>query len=302
MSASKLTKQEALELITPVVDNEVDEDTRIAFLAYIQQDEEVRTKYESIKRIKSIVSSRCPCERAPGHLKNKIKSYIRTQNWDSASLAEKEDPFYDMPSDHTMAADERQYPSQNKNQPSWIYAAAASLLVVALVYGIYRYVQVAPAYNVEEYAYAHFMKHQGQLVEPTIETASPANAELELASAFDMPITVPPLKDAEFKGAVVSDFIPGFKTPMLEYHIPSQDQYVYIFAFKINQLSDVNGLYRSEDAVKSCIKEKDFHIRNVNGKHVVSWKWDDTWYAAISNHNGETLASLVEPLNFDPNQ
>ncbi|MDZ7694341.1 MAG: hypothetical protein U5K69_25000 [Balneolaceae bacterium] len=266
-------------------------------MAYIKQDPEVRRKFESIKRIKEIVSTRCPCRNAPNHLKQKVRSYIRTQGVDGAGFSDQQEPFYDIPCNQNMSSAGQENPPASKRNYQWIYAAAASLLVIALVFGIYDYVQAPDkSYNVEEYAYAHFMKHQGKLVQPTIETASPANAELELASAFNMPITIPPLKNAEFKGAVMSDFIPGYQTPMLEYYLPSEDQYVYIFAFKISQLSNNSALYRSKDAVESCVKAKDFHIRNINGKHVVSWKWDDTWYAAISNHNGETLASLVEPL------
>lgn len=295
MSGSKLTRKEALELITPVVDDEVDEDTRIAFLAYIQQDESVKSKYESAKRLKNIMATRCPCANAPDRLKQRVKDFINQQCQTEGE--EQQDPIYDMPCSHSMSAEEPS-PPQTERKYIWQYAAAAVLLVAAMVFSIFMYVQ-SPSndtYNVEENAYAHFVKHNGKLIQPTIATASPANAELELAHAFNMPVTIPPIKNADFKGVVFGDFVPGFKTPMMEYYVPTEDQYIYIFAFKINQLKQFDGLSRSQEAVNSCIKSKDFHIRAIKGKHVVSWKWEDTWYAAISNHDGKTLASLVEPL------
>ena len=296
MSASKLTKKEAIELISPVVDDEVDEDTRIAFFAYIQNDESVRTKYESMKRLKDVVSTRCPCASAPMRLKKRVQNFLEGQQ---TILEAEEELIYDVPCKHSMSGDKAE-PAINTGTSTWQYGVAATLLIAALSFGLFMYLQSpSEIYNVEEYAYAHFIKHEGKMVQPTIATASPANAELELAHAFNMPMTVPPLKNAEFKGIVMNDFVPGFQTPMMEYYLPTEDQYIYIFGFKIDQLTRFEELVRSQDAVNSCVKAKDFHIRNVNGKHVVSWKWEDTWYAAISNHSGETLASLVEPLSSE---
>ncbi|MFH5831214.1 hypothetical protein ACG2F4_05965 [Halalkalibaculum sp. DA3122] len=297
MSGSNLTRKEALELITPVVDEEVDEDTRIAFFAYIQQDESVKSKYESAKRLKNIVSTRCPCASAPDHLKKRIRQFLHQQQADGD---DQQAPIYDMPPAHTIQAEDASTSPVDNRAYLWKYAAAATLLIAAVILGGFLYMQSSSeSYNVEEYAYAHFVKHNGQMVQPTIATASPANAELELASSFNMPVTIPALKNADFKGVVLSDFVPGFETPMMEYYLPSEDQYIYIFAFNIEQLKQFDELKRSEEAVNSCIRSKDFHVRDVNGKHVVSWKWDDTWYAAISNHDGQTLASLVEPLGVN---
>lgn len=305
MSARKLTRKEAFELITPVVDDEVDEDTQIAFFAYIEKDETVRAKYESAKRIKEVVSKRCPCANAPDRLKKRIHSYLNTHKSPGANNEHKnedqvlpEDLIYDIPSEHTMSTGQVSSPTKDRNRTYWQYAAAAAFFVLALVYGIYQYTQPGGSYNVEEYVYAHFAKHEGKMVQPTIATASIANAELELEHSYNMPMTVPPLENAEFKGVVVNEFVPGFRTPMMEYYMSSEEQYIYIFAFKLNHLKQFELLQRSQEAVKSCVKDQDFHIRDVNGKHVVSWKWGDTWYAAISNHNGETLASLVEPLQY----
>ncbi|WP_142712955.1 hypothetical protein [Fodinibius sediminis] len=79
MDNEGLTKYEALELITPVVDDEVCEETRNAFFQYIARHQDVRKKYESIKNIKLLVGSRCPSACAPDTLRDEIKRLIKQQ-------------------------------------------------------------------------------------------------------------------------------------------------------------------------------------------------------------------------------
>lgn len=76
MDNESLTKYEALELITPVVDDEVSEEKRNAFFEYIAKHEDVRRKYESVKNIKSLMGSRCPSACAPEALRKEIKRLI----------------------------------------------------------------------------------------------------------------------------------------------------------------------------------------------------------------------------------
>lgn len=303
MSNSDLTKQEALELITPVVDNEVGEELRSAFFNFIENDNDVRNQYESIKRLKEVVSTRCPCAKAPDRLHNRVRDFLATA--DPKTMADPQDPdapIYDKPS-HLSEADDQPPPSTpppaltSESKSVWRYAAAAALLIIALITGIYFYsFNSAGTFNVEEQTYAHFTRNGGQMIRPTIATASLDVAESRLAEVFNKPITIPSLNETEFMGVVLSDFIPDFTVPMLEYQLPAENQYIYIFAFNVEELERFEKLVRSEEAVKSCIRSKDFHIKNVNGKYVVSWKWGQTWYSAISNHDGETLASLVDSL------
>lgn len=77
MCKEELTKYEALELITPIVDDEVDEQKREAFFKYIAKHSDVRRKYESAKNIKSLICSRCPSRRAPDTFRNQILELIR---------------------------------------------------------------------------------------------------------------------------------------------------------------------------------------------------------------------------------
>ncbi|MDX1618353.1 MAG: hypothetical protein R3224_06175 [Balneolaceae bacterium] len=302
MSSSDLTKREALKLITAVVDDEVSESVRAAFFAFIERNEDVRTKYESEKQVKRIVAERYPYAKAPDRLHRRVRNFLNAPDIDESdrtSSADK-DPIYDKPStfSDTQNPPSINTPDAGQTRTSWRYAAAAALLIATLLAGFYLYPTNAnDTFNVEENAYAHFMKNGGQMIEPTIATASMGVAESRLAEVFNLPITVPVLKNTEFVGVVLTDFIPEFRAPMLEYYLPSEGQYIYIFAFNISDLKRLKKLARSKEAVKTCTNAKDFHVRNVNGKHVVSWKWGETWYTAISNHDGHTLASLVENLS-----
>ncbi|MEL7834519.1 hypothetical protein [Fodinibius sp. Rm-B-1B1-1] len=294
----KLTKSEALELITPVIDNEASAEEREAFMAYIAHDDEVRQEYQAMKALKSVVRSRCPSAKAPDSLKKFLSSLC------SSELSEAEaPPIYDVPCKQTVSS------HNNPEQPGddhdfsnwWYFATAAVVLITALLWGSMSYFNStanSSVYNLEEYAYQHFTKHDGRLVSPTISTASLGFAEIQLAQDYDMPMTIPELEKAEFKGVVYDEFVPGYSAPLLEYHLSEEDQYIYIFAFRLDKMEEFGKLVRNEEAVNTCTKSQDFHVRNVNGKHVVSWKWNDIWYTAISNHDGNTLASLVKPLGY----
>ncbi len=309
MSKERLTKEEATRLITSVVDDEVDAKTRSSFLEYIRQDNEVRREYESIKRIKELVAKRCPIHKAPDSLKSRVRKFLleeqdKLNDVDQTDL--EREAVVDLPSHipaETSADTEESHEPGSMGKPTfkkWVYAAAASFLIIAAFWGlIYNNQPVQQTYNIEEYVYRHFDNNDGKLVPTNINTASLADAEISLSANFDMPMTVPPLKNAQFKGVAYSEFVPGYKAPLLEYYLPEEDQYIYIFAFDLDELNQFGKLIRSQEAVKKCVKRSDFHIKNVNGKHVVSWRWNNIWYAAISNHNGRTLASLVEPLKYD---
>jgi hypothetical protein len=298
----KLTKSEALRLLTPVVDNEASAEEREAFLAFIADNEDLKQEYESMSRIKTLVGDRCPRAKAPDSLKDFLLNYC---SFDTSASGPP--PIYDIPTQKTVRQQDQPNATVSSARHStwWYYAAAAILVVAVSLWGVMNYGSPAvdnPTYNIEEYAYRHFMKHDGQLVPPTISTASLGSAEIELAQNYDMSMTIPELDQAEFKGVVYDEFVPDFEAPMLEYYVPGEDQYIYIFAFNIDKMEQFDRLVRNKEAVKACTKSQDFHIRNVNGKHVVSWKWNNIWYAAISNHDGNTLASLVKPLQYEPSE
>lgn len=304
MSDLKLTKDEAIRLITPVVDKEVEKEKRIAFFEFIEKDDEVRLQYESHKRVKKLVSNRYPRIKAPEQLRKRVNVFLSDPNEIiESSSGELRDAAIDVP---PARISESRSSKQDKGNASsvfnwnWRWASAAVILIGVFLFGLY-YVY-APGSNanlyVSDYVYTHFTNHQGRLIDPAIMTTNLTDAEVQLSRAYNLAVTVPPVKDTDFKGIAYIDIVPGFKTPLLEYYHRSDDDYIYIFAFDINSIDSAGELVRDQNAIRTCIKPKDFHIRDINGKHVVSWKWGDTWYAAISNHNGQTLASLVEPLEY----
>ncbi|HLR32021.1 MAG TPA: hypothetical protein VK074_05990 [Fodinibius sp.] len=77
MGHHKLTKYEAEKLITPVADDEATAEERHAFFAFIEEDAEIRRKYRSIKSIKKLMRTRCPCSNAPPSLHQTVKRLVQ---------------------------------------------------------------------------------------------------------------------------------------------------------------------------------------------------------------------------------
>lgn len=96
MTNDKLTKADALKLIASVIDNEAGEEEREAFFNFIDNDDEVRRKYKSLKNLKAFIAKQCPRACAPESLKSKIRSYIRSAGNDDRQTGTKA-PIYDIP-------------------------------------------------------------------------------------------------------------------------------------------------------------------------------------------------------------
>ncbi|MDZ7773872.1 MAG: hypothetical protein U5K31_14195 [Balneolaceae bacterium] len=293
MSNRSISKGEALELITPVIDGEVSEETRDAFLRFIENNQEVRRQYQSQKKIKELIVTRCPFCQAPESLRERVRELAAGSSPSETSGPDIDDERLDHPS-HIETSNDK----QDAKYFRWPLAAAASLLLVVALWGMLSWYGASEqqSYNVEQYVYQHFTNHGGGHVPPTISAASLSGAELSLSDSYNLSMDVPPIEGTEFAGVVYSEFVPGYETPMLEYYQPSVDQYIYVFAFSIDSLDRFRSLTRTQAAVENCKTQKDYHVLEIEGKHVVTWKWEDTWYAAISNHDGNTLASLVGPL------
>lgn len=300
----KLTNKQAIDLLPAVVDKEATEDEMLSFFSFIETNQDVKKQYEIALLVKKIVSTRCPKSRAPDHLKKRIWESIQQhenspdihtiQNQASSSL-----PGKKKTSDHNTAT------NIFKINPVIRYLMAAVLILFLSLVTI-DLLDRTSSYNsnnvflVEEYAAEHFINSNGSLIAPHFSTHSTKEAQDFILAEFGMELEIPELIGTEFKGVVSSDFYNEYKTPLLEYEQADTGEVIYIFAFQVNDIDSLTALKRHGEAVKSCVFEDDYYVLDVNGTDVVSWLWNGNWYTAISNHNGNDLASLVKPLNITP--
>lgn len=297
----KLTKKQAFDLLPAVVDGEATHDEKIAFLSFISDDEDLRVQYDSSLRIKKLLAENFPRAKAPDHLKQRILKLLEEKQSQSE--------FQDIPSKTGIKQNLSFYGSKNSSnqlfKPAIRYLAAAAVILFITLTTIefldrINYSQDQPLYVVENYTALHFMNAGGQLIDPHFASNSTTEAEKYLKDHYGIEMTVPQLTGAQFAGIVISDFLDGFEVPLLEYVQAEINETIYIFAFRVEQLEKNKRLKRNDNAVKTNLTSNDFYVAEIDDHHVVSWLWDGNWYSAISNHNGYDLASLVEPLNYNP--
>lgn len=75
-----LNKQQAIDLIPKVVDGEVTPQEHRRFFDYLRVDEDVRREFESHQKLKLIVCCRCRKEKAPEHLKQRIRILLAEED------------------------------------------------------------------------------------------------------------------------------------------------------------------------------------------------------------------------------
>lgn len=287
-----LTKNEARWLMPAIVDSEATDEERFTFFEYIKNDSEVEKEYNDALLIKKALSNARIRKKAPDHLRQSVLATIEElQNERSENNEEKNSTVKPIHSG-----------SSSTNWVRYLSVAAAVLVISLVTLQLLDYSAdtVTDDYEVivENMAAEHFINSGGQLIKPHFSTSQPHEAEAYLQDNFGLNITIPTLKNAEFVGIVMAEFVDDFQTPLLEYRQQSIGETIYLFAFDMDQVVQHNALVRHEGAVDACTKSEDFYVAEVNDHHVVSWLWDNTWYAAISNHNGYDLAALVEPLNY----
>lgn len=296
----KFTKKKALEILPAVVDNEASDAEREAFFEFISTNKEVREQYKDALLVKQIIAKRLKKVEAPAHLKNKILK----------SLSEKKEEDHRLQDENSSqklqdnSTDEDIPVAQIFGKASRYITAAAVILFLSIV-TIQLLEKTGPhapenIYVVEDMAQEHFNTISAEAAALDFIPYSIEEAERYLEEHHGLEITIPELEGAFFDGLLMSDFIQGFETPILGYSQPEIDETIYIFAFDVDQIDTHQQLMRNKEAVKSCVYEHDFHVSEISDKHVVSWLWDDKWYAAISNHNGYDLASIIIPLEYSP--
>ena len=288
----ELTKQEALWILPAVVDNEATDEERVAFFEFIKSDPEVAKEYSDALLIKKALNTAKIRKKAPDQLKNVVLERIEELKNEGKTVSKE--------SESTITSIDTA-----SNSTKWLryLTAAAAVLFISLVTLQLLDLSTGNTYDsfdviVENMAAEHFINSGGQLIEPHFSTNSPREAEVYLTDHFGMQITIPTLTGAEFAGIVMADFVDGFQTPLLEYSQHSIGETIYLFAFDMDRVDQHKTLVRHAAAVDACVRNEDFYVAEIDEHHVVSWLWENTWYTAISNHNGYDLAALVEPLNF----
>lgn len=299
MSDLNLTKKQAKELVTPIVDGETTEDEKIAFFAFIKNHSDVKNLYLSEKRTKELVQSQLSKAKAPLRLRKNIHKFLESQGELNGSTSVPRTDI-DLPRSINKTPNRsgarNQSDTKNKSRiPNWRVFSAAASVVLIVVLTIFFYRRLHPGFsNIDEHTYQQFIAHKGSLITPTIGTDNVDEAELSLAKDYKFSLDIPLLDGANFKGIVYDDFAPNFKTPLLEYQLSDADDNIYIYAFKMDDIKRNKKFVRNSAAVQTCNAPNKYHIQEINGKHIVSWKWGDVWYSAISNHDGHELTSMIK--------
>lgn len=301
----RLTTQQALTLLPLVIDGEAGSDDTEAFLNYLETDAEMNALYQSELRLKELLRSKYKRERTPKALRDNILNLIDKE----AEALRQISIEQDQPSIHPISSTRKSDVSNNNSNGGnakifrWLRPAAAVAAIFILTLLIVQLLQRASApidfYSVEEYVSTHFLNHGGQILPPSFESVSLSDAADHLQANYNMPLRMPLIEGATFAGVTYAEFVPEYDTPVISFHQEDIDEVIYVFAFKIDDMEASGMLQRNPDAVKTCVTYDDFHVIDMKGKHVVSWKWGDYWYAAVSNHNGNDLAALVKPMNSE---
>jgi len=284
----ELTKKEARWVLPAIVDNEASEEECSAFFAFIENDSEIEKEYKDALLIKQALATGKVRVKAPDHLRKAVLESIEKLKEETGA---------------TQSDSRSNIKPLRSNNVLRYLTAAAVLLFISLVTLQLLDLSTGTTSDsfdiiVENMAAEHFINSGGQLIEPHFSTNVTHEAEVYLRDHFGMEITIPTIIGAEFAGIVMAEFVDDFQTPLLEYSQHSIGETIYLFAFDMDQVHQHKTLLRHGDAVAACLNPEDFYVAEINDHHVVSWLWDNTWYSAISNHNGYDLASLVEPLNY----
>ncbi len=295
---NSMNRKQAMSLLHAVVDNEASERKKEAFLKFIETHPEIRKEYEEIRQLKLLLARKFPKKRAPEHLRQQVFQKI-----DAINANDSEAGRYDSLKIHENRILKPFYPYIS---PAIRYATAAAVVLIITFFTILsldRIIQTQSGTGddfIENLAAQYYMTTGGLYIEPLFKTDSPTEAENFLISQYNMDISVPGIKGAQFAGLVMVEFLDGFETPMLEYIQPDLSETIYLFVFDLDEVSSNTVLERHNEAVKTCIQKHDFYVTETDSFHSVSWLWDNIWYTAVSSHNGYDLASLIEPLNYSP--
>lgn len=300
----KLSKKQALEILTLIVDNEATEEQKKAFFTFIQKDDDVKKKYESMLFVKQLLKTKYSPEKAPPHLKKKISDMVHDMNWEKT-----EGSKVDSNLSAVDPKSAKETTDENKRKPLINFLKPARYLVAASVIFFFSLLTIEllekssvnnlqTGYDIEEMALSHF--NSGDHISASLASFQPESSEHAselLESEMAHKLRLPSIEGAKLRTVMYTTFADGYTTPVLEFYQSDIDETVHVFAFHMEELEKYGKIVRDPEAVKACKTYDDYHVKDINGKHVVSWKWGDYWYTAVSNHNGQDLIALVDPVD-----
>lgn len=272
MSASKSNLQpsdkDAAAMLSAYVDQALPDHERSAVEQWLESDPVARKACEAERRFKAFVKERCPREKAPESLYVNIDGLLT----DLAQETVKPVRFF---SDK-------------------IYWAAAAIVLLSAFFSVYNSVLLPDTFDVESHAWRHFNSGMAQASLIDLPESSTSVAKAVILEKMGMDVTVPELNGASFVGIHDVDFVDGYHTPVLTYAAADASDLIHIFVFKVDRMDDGISLQRDPDAIATCSNNPDaVHVADIQGKHVVSWQWQDTWYTAVSNHSGDAIAAML---------
>ncbi len=266
------------EMISAYVDGELTKAEEQSLLDQAAKDPAIEHAIKQERKIKEMVKTRAPRISAPESLRQKV---------DQLLLAEQK---------HTgQASNGTGVNASDSKKSMFMYSLAALFLAAAFL--VFMYIRTADtesginSITVEELTSVHYINQEGLLVGERINM-SVSEAQTYFHENYGCRITVPELEGATFVAALYTDFFGGFYTPLLQYEV-DDDDFIYIFAFEKDDLNKQNRLITDNRAAGAIVKHDDVFIIEVEGLDVVSWKWHDVWYTAVSAHQGDVVAAML---------
>jgi hypothetical protein len=264
------------ELVTAFADDELSEAEKKQLMEEAERNPDVRKSMDDEVRFKNLIKKHVKRENMPEDVRNRLLATVREEAGKKAQNIPEADNEKALP---------------KRNTVNWLLAAAL-VIIGAFIYWFKPAEQKLQTATVEFLTYQHYQNHDGLLPEPAHKILNTQDAQAMLRDEFNCKITVPELKGARFAGVLYADFFEGFHTPLLGYEVDEGD-FIYVFAFELGNLEKYPELARDADAVKNLIRHDDVYIVKIEDREVVSWKWEDVWYSAVSNHDGAVVASML---------
>lgn len=288
------------ELVTAYVDGQATSDEIALVEKFQRTDETINQAILAEIRIRNLVKLKYHRVAAPDMLRTRCMELITSE---VKSMSADQDDAIITPISTVSSRDVSNRavvaPTSNSDVFKWV---AAAILFISVGFWSGRSLTTdssfaSVTYPIEDHVQRHFTLVSDTRISGTKSIHDITEAHAYLLQHFGMDVTVPHLKNATFAGIELSEFVPGYMTPMLKYNVAGENDPIIIFAFPLDAMSRDTRLVRDSQAVKTCQKESDTHIKAIDGKHTVSWKWGNVWYVGVSDHNGEVLASMLPTTN-----